>query len=587
MPTEALRSLLYHLLSHVPEDTSPRVMVVKPDVPAPTPIRPSNGQKNRAAPPKAAYDPQLVFVLELSTILALRDSETIDALAKDVAEPLGSVVRNAENTHPSVVSRAVYYLLSVLRASATAHDFIRAPLILHTLSSFPQPLLESSALPLLRGLSDCVGAPGTLRSEVASSPDFWQILSRLAPVPEASAAVFEVVEELAVDDEYKKGGVTADNYQHLVALLSDFATAGQAGAQEEQRRETGNRDGKRPGKGDEQSKASERKRRKNKTEEVVNRGVRAVGLVYGLMGRVTGWIEFSHLERRKGRPPCFHCRSTWLINITAWTTYWSPIFKTLSTQSLNPCRPIRSTALTSLQRCLLSPTLTSIPLNPNREGAEYAVVFNDVLFPLISQLLKPEVYQTDPSGMGETRVQTAGLMGRVFLHFLEKVGPDYDASLSTVRPPSSTGGADNSRRDSSQHRQEDSKTLFSIWTRILSVLERLMTSSGPSSGNNVEEAIPESLKNILLVMSSDGYLVPPEADESKRQVWNETWRRLDRFLPGLLGELFPQEVEQGRGKPWLEKKGSRASGDGKGKAADKKEEVKEEKESQTNEDDVD
>lgn len=201
-------------------------------------------------------------------------------------------------------------------------------------------------------------------------------------------------------------------------------------------------------------------------------------------------------------------------------------------------------------------------MNPQGEGAEYAVVFNDVLFPLIRQLLKPEVYQTDPSGMGETRVQTAGLMGRVFLHFLEKVGPDYDAGLeASMLPPESPVNSEPSRQQPGTEGQAQPNTtsLLSIWIRILSILERLMTSSGPSSGDNVEEAIPESLKNILLVMSSDGYLVPPEQDERRRLIWNETWRRLDRFLPGLFGELWPQEAEQGRSKPWVEKKGIRAS----------------------------
>lgn len=222
------------------------------------------------------------------------------------------------------------------------------------------------------------------------------------------------------------------------------------------------------------------------------------------------------------------------------------------------------------------------------------MVFNDVLFPLIRQLLKPEVYQTDPSGMGETRVQTAGLMGRVFLHFLEKVGPDYDAGSEASLMPESPVNSEPTRQQSGKEEkadQDDPTTLLSIWTRILSILERLMTSSGPSSGDNVEEAIPESLKNILLVMSSDGYLVPPEQDERRRPIWNETWRRLDRFLPGLFAELWPQEVEQGRAKPWVEKKSNRASVDVK----DTKQEVRrgvemkesKEKEIETKEDDVD
>lgn len=66
-----------------------------------------------------------------------------------------------------------------------------------------------------------------------------------------------------------------------------------------------------------------------------------------------------------------------------------------------------------------------------------------------------------------------------------------------------------------------------------------------------EEAVPESLKNIILVMSSGGYLVAPTTDDGegddenqdpkKDRLWNETWKRLERFLPGLKGEVFPQQ----------------------------------------------
>lgn len=52
-----------------------------------------------------------------------------------------------------------------------------------------------------------------------------------------------------------------------------------------------------------------------------------------------------------------------------------------------------------------------------------------------------------------------------------------------------------------------------------------------------EEAVPESLKNILLVMSSSGYLVPYSQEHSQEKLWAETWKRLDRFLPELRKEL--------------------------------------------------
>jgi brefeldin A-resistance guanine nucleotide exchange factor 1 len=47
------------------------------------------------------------------------------------------------------------------------------------------------------------------------------------------------------------------------------------------------------------------------------------------------------------------------------------------------------------------------------------------------------------------------------------------------------------------------------------------------------------LKNILLVMADSGYLAPPTQDPSKEKIWTETRRRLERSLPGLFAEIFP------------------------------------------------
>ena len=60
-----------------------------------------------------------------------------------------------------------------------------------------------------------------------------------------------------------------------------------------------------------------------------------------------------------------------------------------------------------------------------------------------------------------------------------------------------------------------------------------------------EEAVSENLKNMLLVLSNGGYLAPPDENPDRAELWNETWKRINRFQPNLLPELFPEEV----GKP--------------------------------------
>lgn len=66
-----------------------------------------------------------------------------------------------------------------------------------------------------------------------------------------------------------------------------------------------------------------------------------------------------------------------------------------------------------------------------------------------------------------------------------------------------------------------------------------MTANDPQ-----EEAIPESLKNIILLMANGGYLVAPSQDQSKEEIWTQTQKRLERFLPDLFREIFPDASKQ-------------------------------------------
>ncbi|KAH9882098.1 hypothetical protein J1614_001270 [Plenodomus biglobosus] len=467
LPVEALRSLLTSLLEHIPEDGSPRVIVVKPEIPGASPRTGVPRQKGKGP----LYDPSLVFVLELATVLALRDDETVKELAKDVTDALSTVIRDASKHHYVVIARSVYYLLSLLNAS-NDYDFIRAPVLLHTFSSFNDALLHECAQPILKGLNDCCKGPNALRSELAGSPDFWTILNRLSSVHEAAGDVFQLVEDLTTSPQL---GITADNYEAAIALLNEFATAAQVGARDEQLHDQATKRGKGP------------KTKKPESNEIVVRGSKAMTIVFQLSSRVPHFIEQSHLETTE-----------------AWTAYWSPILKTLAHQCLNPCREIRQQAFSAMQRTLLSNSLAS------PDHAEWTAIFSEVLVPLITQLLKPEVYQSDPLGMSETRVRAATLLSKVFLHYLVLLSGTNE--------------------------------LLDLWLKIITIMDRLMNSG---QGDNLEEAVSENLKNMLLVLSNGGYLAPPDENPQREELWLETWKRINRFQPNLLKEIFPDEA----GKP--------------------------------------
>jgi len=114
MPPEGRESLVQALLKQLPEQSSPAVIVVRPDRPTPAPIR-TNG--HRSNPSSPIYDPSMVFVLELITILSTRDQESVKSMGPNVVDALNTVVRDAANVHPLLLSRAVYYLLHLLNTA--------------------------------------------------------------------------------------------------------------------------------------------------------------------------------------------------------------------------------------------------------------------------------------------------------------------------------------------------------------------------------------------------------------------------------------------------------------------------------------
>ena len=87
------------------------VIVVKPEVGSPNSVK-LNGRGTSSA---VAYDPSVVYILELATLLAIRDETTSAAVGREVAEALQNVVRDANNTHPLTLSRAIFYLLYLLK----------------------------------------------------------------------------------------------------------------------------------------------------------------------------------------------------------------------------------------------------------------------------------------------------------------------------------------------------------------------------------------------------------------------------------------------------------------------------------------
>ncbi|KAK7748907.1 GDP/GTP exchange factor for ARF [Cytospora paraplurivora] len=484
LPDTSLEALVDALLDQIPEDSGSAVVVsMKADnVPPTSPAAATNPRNS------ASYDPSLIYILELSTILAIRDDHTVKFLGGRVVDALQAILRDLGSHHPITIARTTFYLFRLLQASYE-FDFIRVPVLLHTVSSFPPAILKKTSKLVLKGLKPCIDEPGPLRNEIMTSPDFWAILRTLSTESTSAPIVFEILE---AGVSPSSTAIMADNYEAAITLLNNFASAAGATVPKEPKADP-RRQPRKP------ARPASAKPEPPRYDElfprilplltlhsenpVVQRAVQAVNIIYNMTSRIPQLMKQSHLESNE-----------------AWSAYWLPIFEALTRQSTNPRREVRQLAFNSLQRALFSPELTS------GDHREWTAIFGEVLFPLILRLLKPEVFSSDRDGMSETRVQAASLLCKVFLQYLVLLS-EWDGMLD-------------------------------LWLKIIDIMDRLMNSG---QGDSLEEAVPENLKNVLLFMSSNGYLVPPSKDPSKEELWSESWKRIDRFLPELRKDLALEE----------------------------------------------
>uniref|UniRef100_A0A8B9DK96 Golgi-specific brefeldin A-resistance guanine nucleotide exchange factor 1 n=1 Tax=Anser cygnoides TaxID=8845 RepID=A0A8B9DK96_ANSCY len=187
---------------------------------------------------------------------------------------------------------------------------------------------------------------------------------------------------------------------------------------------------------------------------------------------------------------------------TLWSNCWCPLLQGIAWLCCDARRQVRMQALTYLQRALLVHDLQAL------DALEWESCFNKVLFPLLTKLLE-NISPADVGGMEETRMRASTLLSKVFLQHLSPL-----LSLTTFA---------------------------ALWLTILDFMDKYMHAG---SSDLLLEAIPESLKNMLLVMDTAGIFHSADSRTGYSDLWEITWERIDCFLPRLRDELFKQTVIQ-------------------------------------------
>ncbi|KAJ3392024.1 GDP/GTP exchange factor for ARF [Entophlyctis sp. JEL0112] len=443
------------------------------------------------------YSVAAAFYLEMIVNVTFHNRDRLKVVWPAVFELISGIL-GSEPEHPTLMERSVVGLLRLLIRMVHKEDmFPQVVESLDILSSMSEQALTHVAEQLLAGFLQLIKTDPNLIIRYSKWNSVKRLLNTSSLHPEASRFGLEVVFILV--NEGPSSPVNADNFGDCVELLLGFANSAgvfflnsaNVASSPEIPRSAGVTTKPAP-------------KITPAVQAACERGMRALDKVFSLTARIPGLISNASIGRERG-----------------WFEFWLPLLSGLAHQCYNPVKELRQHSLTLLQRTLLSPEVESTVFTPKRNSSgsfdgltsstlETGVdCFENVLFPLLEELLKPEIRRLDANGMDETRVRVVALLCKIFLQYLGRL----------VRY----------------------KDLSALWIRVLDYIHRYVTAGGSEF---VTEGVLESLKNILLVMSTQK-VFQPKVDKDQdgpvvsQNLWEITWEQVNKFYPGLQDELFP------------------------------------------------
>lgn len=383
----------------------------------------SDEQQQQQQQQSPKFNSAAIFFLELMINIAIQNRDRIGIVWNDVAKHIESILTSTQSSCPPLlVERTVVSLLRLCIRLVHKEDIIAEVFkLLDTLRNLPSDIMASVSEQMMAGVLVLVKTNmDTLRNH-GRLETIMSLLSACSVYPEAAKYAFEAVavilaETTETGNPSQPSIINHDNFGEYVDLLISFAGAARVMAvsgnnasihsdddgfdsssdrkssRNESPRPTG-----RPGSGRNVSPSNVA--RTPSSQASIDRAIKAVEQLYKLHAKIPLLTEGANIKSER-----------------AWYEFWLPILSGLGQQCYHPCREVRQTAVTFLQRALLSPELDKI------EFPELFIdLFEHILFPLLEELLKREVASLDPKGMDETRMRASGLMCKIFLHHFGKL----------------------------------------------------------------------------------------------------------------------------------------------------------------------
>ncbi|KAI6652566.1 hypothetical protein LOD99_4351 [Oopsacas minuta] len=184
----------------------------------------------------------------------------------------------------------------------------------------------------------------------------------------------------------------------------------------------------------------------------------------------------------------------------AWVKGYCPLLQGMANLATSRNRSLRQSAFTVLQKSLLSPHLADMHVR------NWLNCLERIFFPLLDYLLKKDKSITS-SSLEETRTRSITILCKVFLQHLTNLQalPEF----------------------------------VDLWIQILDYMKHYMLLE---NSDLLCEAIPECLKNMLLVMKTADIFENSKIQFNNASLWDTTCHIIHEFLPNLMHELFPGQV---------------------------------------------
>ncbi|KAJ3127915.1 GDP/GTP exchange factor for ARF [Nowakowskiella sp. JEL0407] len=429
-----------------------------------------------------------IFFLELLTNITIQNRDRINLIFPAIVSHLGKSI--SPTNYPKLIERGIVNIIKIVSRVMHKQEIVAELYkLLTSVATYPSDVFSKIAEEYVSGLIVLVDADSEIFLRFFEKSFILDLVGKKCLGLEGVKGVefFGVVVE--------KGFFGDENFTEIVDLFIGFnanaggiVLGGSNGFLDESSEANGrtSMSGSRVG-----SPKIRRERVKSRAVQMaIERSLKSIEYLYKLHATIPALIK------QTGTKPS-----------RAFIDFWLPVLSGLSQQCYHPAREVRQHALTYLQRALLSPELES----PAYEDCWFDC-FETVLFPLLDELLKPEMVKFDPQGMDETRMRASALLCKIFLQYLNRF-------LGWIDLPR-------------------------LWGRILEYHVKYMRASG---SEYLFEGVLESVKNMLLVMSTQGVFHPPEKNAMfsnaasstlANNLWELAWVELSPIVPNLKNELF-------------------------------------------------